>query len=57
MSETKTVYHRSFAGLWLVSFLVMKLGGTLLAAWSWWWILFPIVPVLAAILGVLGLLG
>ncbi len=25
---------------------------SILAAWSWWWMLFPLVPVLAWVLGI-----
>jgi len=35
--------------LWALSFwlfLAAKVAGTSLAAWSWWWILVPIVPIL-----------
>ncbi len=28
-------------------FIAVKVGGTSLAAWSWWWLLLPIVPVLS----------
>lgn len=46
----------SFGGLWLVAFLVLKLGGTLLANWSWWWLLLPIVPVLVVLFHRMGML-
>lgn len=25
-------------------FIIIKISGHLFAAWSWWWILLPIVP-------------
>jgi hypothetical protein len=31
-----------FLAFW--SFVTIKVGGVALAAWSWWWILLPIVP-------------
>ncbi len=43
-------------GLFLVAFLVIKLGGTMLAGWSFWWVLFPLVPDLVAIFKALGVL-
>ena len=35
----------------LAAFIVGKLTGPLVA-WSWWWLLFTLVPVLAWVLGV-----
>lgn len=55
MSESRTSTI-SFGGLWLVAFLVLKLGGTKLAFWSWWWILLPIVPVVVVICQRFGLI-
>lgn len=46
----------SFIGLWMIMFIVIKVGGTQLAAWSWWWLLLPIVPDLVIILRHFGLL-
>lgn len=40
--------------LWLLLFVLVKVAGTSLAAWSWWWLLFPIVPGLAFIIDKLG---
>lgn len=58
MKEKHSVtYNTSTFGVpWLLIFLVIKLGGTSLAAWSWWWIFFPIVPVLVVACKALGLL-
>jgi len=59
MSKTKNVnvsYSSPFAGIWFVAFILIKLAGTGLAAWSWWWILLPIVPVLALFLQKMGML-
>jgi len=46
----------SLFGLWLLAFLIIKLGGTALATWSWWWVLLPIVPVLVVFFKAVGLL-
>lgn len=37
-----------FSGLWVV-YALMKMGGYF-AAWSWWWLLAPIVPFVGAFL-------
>lgn len=36
-------------GVALTLFIVLKLGATVLADWSWWWVLWPIVPDIVAI--------
>ena len=41
--------------LW--SFVVIKGWGVAFAAWSWWWLLLPIVPELWLALGKAGLLA
>lgn len=41
---------------WFLMFVIIKLGGSAFAAWSWWWLLLPIVPDLVLILRKLGLL-
>ncbi len=46
----------SLFGLWLLMFIVIKVGGTALVQWSWWWLLLPIVPDLVLILRRLGLM-
>lgn len=38
----------------IAAFVAIKLAGTVLAAWSWWWLLMPEVPLLADALGRLG---
>lgn len=38
------------------SFIIIKGWGTLFAAWSWWWFLFPIIPELVVSLQKGGLL-
>lgn len=43
-----------FFSLWLIAFIVIKVGGTALATWSWWWVLFPIIPDLVLIFKKLG---
>jgi hypothetical protein len=32
---------------WLIfwAFVCIKVAGSSLAAWSWWWLLLPVVPV------------
>ncbi len=47
----------SMFSIWGVIFIIIKTMGTALATWSWWWILFPIVPSLYAILRALGLVS
>lgn len=47
----------SFFGLWLLMFIIVKVGGSGLAHWSWWWLLLPIVPDLVLILRHFGLLS
>lgn len=42
-------------GLCLLTFIAIKLAGTSLAAWSWWWILLPPVPLIGAVVVRLGL--
>ena len=44
------------ASLWFWMFVIVKVGGTALASWSWWWILLPIVPDVVIILKHFGLL-
>lgn len=44
------------AGIWLVMFVVLKTGSALLAGWSWWWLLMPIVPDVVVILRHFGVL-
>ena len=44
--------------LWMLTFwgfVAVKIAGTSLAAWSWWWILLPIVPMLSLLVVRLGL--
>jgi hypothetical protein len=45
--------------LWTLSFwayVMIKVWGTLFAAWSWWWLLLPFVPELYAIFAKAGIL-
>lgn len=53
MSNSKST-GVSLGGLWFLMFLVIKVGGTSLAAWSWWWLLLPIVPDVVFVLHKLG---
>ncbi len=32
-------------GFWEILFICLKLAGTGVSAWSWWWILLPAIPV------------
>lgn len=36
-------------------FIAVKLAGTSLATWSWWWMLMPIVPIFGLLVARLGL--
>lgn len=38
------------ASLMFAAFIALKITGVA-AAWSWWWVLFPTVPVIAAAIG------
>lgn len=42
-------------GLVTAFFIAVKVGGTALAAWSWWWLLMPLVPVLSLLVKAWGL--
>lgn len=46
----------SFYGLLFWIFVIIKIGGTSLAAWSWFWILLPIVPVITLFLNKMGVM-
>lgn len=44
-NEVKVSYTPSWlAALPFWAFIVVKVAGTSFAAWSWWWVLLPIVP-------------
>jgi hypothetical protein len=51
MRHTTTFYFP-----WLLMFIVVKVGGTAFATWSWLWVFLPIVPDLVLILHKLGFL-
>ena len=53
-TPSTTHYSSSFTFPWLVMFVLIKVAGTTLANWSWWWLLFPVVPDLAFIFTKLG---
>ncbi len=55
MSNT-TSSSSSLYGLWLLMFVIVKVGGTGLLGWSWWWVLLPIVPDAVLILKKTGIL-
>lgn len=44
----------NLVGPLLVMFVFIKVAGTSLADWSWWWVLLPIVPDLAFVFSKLG---
>jgi hypothetical protein len=54
MSEKRSV-SVSFAGVWFALFVGIKVAGHSLAAWSWWWIFFPIVPLIGLLVQKAGL--
>jgi hypothetical protein len=37
-------------GLIFATFVAGKVAGTYIAMWSWWWLLMPVVPVIAAVI-------
>lgn len=41
--------------LWFALFIAIKLAGSSLATWSWWWLLMPIVPILGLVVKHFGL--
>ena len=46
------------SGVWVLSvwlFIAIKLAGHSFIAWSWWWVLFPPIPVLSLFVGRLNL--
>lgn len=53
----KTTQYRPFIPIFLALFIAVKLAGTSLATWSWWWLLMPLVPTVAFVLDKLGLLS
>jgi hypothetical protein len=42
--EKYNVRYSIFGGLFFWGFIVVKAVGHIFAAWSWWWVLLPIVP-------------
>lgn len=42
--------------LFFFAFIAIKVAGVQFALWSWWWLLMTPVPVLALLLGKMGLL-
>jgi Flp pilus assembly protein protease CpaA len=36
-------------------FVAVKVAGTSFAAWSWWWMILPLIPVLSLLVTRLGL--
>ncbi len=58
MSDSKSSSPTSWflGGLVFWAFILIKGWGTALAAWSWWWVLLPVVPVMWVVLEKAGLL-
>ncbi len=54
MTESRTGWDR-FGWLILWAFVAVKVAGTSLAAWSWWWVFLPIVPLLGLLVAKAGL--
>ena len=57
-SDRTDVFDQLLQFLWVLSLLVfiaVKVAGTSLAAWSWWWLLLPPVPLIGALVVHLGL--
>ena len=48
--ETLSEVRSVLGGVIFAAFIAGKVTGVL-ATWSWWWLLLPIVPVLAKIVG------
>jgi hypothetical protein len=44
-----------FFSIFWIAFVVIKIAGHTLAAWSWWWMFLPFVPVLGLAVQKLGL--
>lgn len=45
----------NWLGLWFVIFLALKLAGqAYIATWSWWWVLLPVVPLIAGLFHAMG---
>lgn len=42
-----TIFWNACLTLAFASFIAIKLAGTSFAAWSWWWLLMPLVPMLS----------
>lgn len=40
-------------GFW--AFIAIKVAGTSLASWSWWWLLMPVIPVIGLFVQRMGL--
>jgi hypothetical protein len=57
MSDRTVVVNTSvpFFSVFWIAFVVIKVAGHTLAAWSWWWIFLPFVPVLGLAVQKLGL--
>lgn len=45
----------AFWGLTFWAFVVIKVAGHTFAAWSWWWVLLPVVPCIGALVHHFGL--
>lgn len=56
MSEKSSTSTARLGLPWGMAFIVIKVWGSALATWSWWWILLAPIPVLFALFTKLGLL-
>lgn len=44
-----TRINLTIGSLFFWGFVVIKVSGTSFAAWSWWWMFLPVVPVLGLV--------
>lgn len=49
MSDSVREVGLTVGGLVFAAFVAGKVAGIYLATWSWWWLLMPVVPVIAAV--------
>jgi hypothetical protein len=55
MADAGETVTMSWWGLSLLLFVAIKLAGHVLAAWSWLWVIVPIVPLLGLLVERVGL--
>lgn len=56
MSDKRYVPYRQPTLWFLWAFLAIKIYGTSLVAWSWWWLLCPVIPVTVLLAQRIGIL-